>query len=384
MTNNLRQKMLDYIARHQLLDLASSVAVPVVVMLSGGGDSVALLHLLKRAIAAGDANLDISVLHFNHQLRGEQSRADEAFVTDLCKQLDLPLQLHRCDVAAYAGEHKLNLEDAGRILRYQAAQQQLDQHCAHHQLAADCGRILTAHTRDDRVENFFARAIFGAGLGALAGIAPRRGRIVRPLLNIDRRELREWLLAKGHAWREDPSNDDLSKTRAFIRARIVPEAEKLRPNFRQNLARTMDLIAGDDRLLSDMARGFARDFCLSRQAEQRIVLDVPLLLTLDPVMTRRTLRSAITETFSDAARLDAAHIEAIMGGLDVLRQQVNTAAETPAEQVSKKVSSTQVLFARDIPPGLRVQLKYATIEIARIAPADLHNGSEDGQKKEGS
>jgi len=362
---SLQERIHEYVVRHKLLDMDAS-DVPTLVMLSGGGDSVALLHLLTSGndeITECVQPSTITVLHINHQLRGEESDADEVFSRELCKQLELPIVVRRIDAAGYAADNKLNLEDACRILRYKEAEKLLDELCKQQEVPSSSGHIVVAHTRDDRVENFFARAIYGSGLGALAGISPQRGRIIRPLLDIDRKELRDWLTAGKHQWREDPSNDDLSRTRAFIRARIVPEAEKLRPNFRENLARTMDLIADDDTLLSSMALDFARGFCLEREAGERIVLDARLLLTLDPVMARRTIRTAITETFDDASRLDASHVKAIMKGLDTLRQLLE--ADTGSHA---KLRPAKVIFARDVPPALRVRLNYDTIEVARIRP----------------
>jgi tRNA(Ile)-lysidine synthase len=343
--------MLAYAGRHGLFDESS----PLLLMLSGGGDSVALLHLLARVCK--ERSQDLRVIHINHQLRGAEADADEAFVEQLCQYLGISCKLVRLDVAAYAVEHKLNLEDAGRILRYRAAENHLDELCSMQGKSPDEGRIVTAHTRDDRVENFFTRAIYGSGLGGLAGMAPRRGRIVRPLLDIDRARLRDFLSAESHAWREDPSNEDLSRTRAFIRARIIPEAEKLRPNFRENLARTMDLVADDDKVLSDMALSFAQNFCLERCKDEFIALDASLMLTLDPIMARRALRAAITETFEDASRLDASHLEAILEGMGILRQLANE---------GKKLPPRKKLFSRDIPPALRVTIICDTIRIARI------------------
>ena len=351
---SLVQRTNNYIDAHSLFEGSALLLV----MLSGGGDSVALLHLLKEAkCLESGLEYDIAVMHINHQLRGAEADADEAFVVDLCRKLGLQLKLCRLDVAGYAKEHKLNLEDAGRKLRYSEAERHLDELCDERQILRSQGRIVIAHTRDDRVENFFARAIYGSGLGGLAGMAPRRGRIVRPLLDIDRKELRDWLLEQGHTWREDPSNEDTARTRAFIRARIVPEAEKLRPNFRENLARTMDLAADDDKLLSDMARSFAQDFCLQREKGESITLDAQLILTLDPVMVRRVIRCAIVETFEDASRLDASHIAAILEGLDILHKLL---------EGGEKLPPRKILYARDIPPALRVKINCATIEIARI------------------
>jgi len=327
-------------------------------MLSGGGDSVALLHLLADSqYSEFKTDYNLSVMHVNHQLRGEDADADEAFVIRVCQQLGVAIEVRHIDVARYAQRRKLNLEDAGRILRYREAEAYLDELCELRQEPKDKGRILTAHTRDDRVENFFVRAIYGSGLGGLAGMAAKRGRIVRPLLDIDRAELRDWLITEGHAWREDSSNEDTSRTRAFIRAHIVPEAEKLRPNFRENLARTMDFVADDDSLLSGMALSFAQDFCLERNESESIVLDARLMLTLDPIMARRVIRCAITETFEDASRLDASHVMAILEGLDELRRLVDGGEKLPPRKL---------LFSRDIPPALRVKINCATIEVARI------------------
>ena len=351
---SLLQQMNEYVDVHNLFVEDS----PLLVMLSGGGDSVALLHLLSEVKCfESEPEYDISVMHINHQLRGKEADGDEHFAVELCRKLGFQLEVRRLDVAGYAKEHKLNLEDAGRRLRYLEAERYLDELCGARQVPQGQGRIVTAHTRDDRVENFFARAIYGSGLGGLAGMAPKRGRIVRPLLDVDRKELRDWLTSQGYTWREDPSNEDTSKTRAFIRAEIIPKAEKLRPNFRENLARTMDLVADDDRLLSDMARSFAQDFCLERTLNESITLDARLVLTLDPVMARRVIRCAIVETFEDASRLDASHIVAILEGLDVLRRLV---------EGGEKLPPRKILYARDIPSALRVKINCATIEIARI------------------
>ena len=348
--------MLDYLTEHSLL----VEGAPLLVMLSGGGDSVALLHLLATAGECVQSE-KISVLHINHLLRGADSDGDEAFVRELCEGLSVPCEIRRLDVAAYAAEQGgLNLEDAGRILRYQEADKLLDQLCDEARVSREDGRIATAHTRDDRVETFFMRAIYGSGTGALAGIAPKRQRIIRPLLDIDRAELRNWLEENAHSWREDKSNEDMRRTRAFIRAKIVPEAEKLRPNFRENLARTMDLIADDDRLLTNMAKQFARDFCVEREAEETVALDARLLLTLDRVMMRRVIRTAITETFADASRLESSHLEAIVAGMDALRKELLKDADVSTQ-------GKKLVFTRDIPPALRVKLNYDTLVVARIS-----------------
>ena len=306
-----------------LLTELFDATTPLVVMVSGGGDSVALLSLLASS-AFGKrtpAPERVRVLHVNHGLRAQQADADEAFTVGLCGQLGYSCERRHLDVAARAAEEKRNVEDLGRQLRYEAAEELCDELCAQLEVDPAAGRIVTAHTLDDRVETFFERALFGAGTGALASIRPTRGRIARPLLRCDRAALRDWLQAQGQDWREDATNGDTTRTRAFIRARIVPAAEELAPAFRANLERTMDLLAEDDGLLDELAASFAHDFSDGGTAAEdalmfdddddddtqgsderdTLMFDADLMATLDPVMARRTLRRALLDAFPEEA-----------------------------------------------------------------------------------
>ena len=306
-------------------------STPLVVMVSGGGDSVALLHLLV-AGAFKDQNetgsptpCRIQVLHVDHGLRGKAADADAAFVGALCEQLGCSCVVRHFDVATLAAARKRNVEDLGRELRYGAAEELADE-------LGESARIVTAHTRDDRIETFFERALLGAGPGALASIRPVRGRIVRPLLRCDRADLRAWLREIAQPWREDASNSDMTRTRAFIRARIVPAAAELAPAFRDNLERTMDLLAEDDALLDALASGFARDFCDERSPGELLVLNADLLATLDSVMARRVLRRALLDTFPHAARLSQARYRELEGALREPDYRVDLGFDLRAER----------------------------------------------------
>lgn len=320
------------VARHDLL--ASDA--PVLVMLSGGGDSVALLRVLA---SGGLGERPTRALHVNHLLRGEESVADEEFCAELCDELGIECRVVRFDVAAYARDEALNLEDAGRIIRYRFADEELDAWCHEIGVPSSRGRIATAHTLDDRVETFFMRVISGSGPGALSSIAARRGRVIRPLIESGREEVRAALEADGHGWREDASNSDTARSRALVRAELLPVARRLNPNYRAAVARSMDLFGDDDALLARMAAGFARDFADRAPGEVRF--DRQWMLTLDRAMARRTVRTAVLETFPDASRLEAAHVEAIVDGL--------------AEDT----------FRRDLPGGLSAFTEYATLVVSR-------------------
>lgn len=320
------------VARHDLLTPDS----PVLVMLSGGGDSVALLTVLASG-ALGER--PIRALHVNHLLRREESEADEEFCVELCEELGIGCRVVRYDVAAYAESERLNLEDAGRIIRYRFADEELDAWCLELGVPSSRGRIATAHTLDDRVETFFMRVISGAGPGALSSIAARRGRVIRPLIECGRDELRAALAAADRRWREDASNSDTTRSRALVRAELLPVAQRLNPNYRAAVARTMDLLGDDDALLTRMADGFARDFAYPASGEVRF--DRRWMLTLDRAMARRTVRAAVLDAFPEASRLEAAHVEAIVDGL--------------AEDG----------FRRDLPGGLSAFTEYATLVVSR-------------------
>src|SRR5262245_45629061 len=165
----------------------------LVAAVSGGSDSMALLHILHELHRAGDLRL-AGVVHVNHQLR-TSAGADEEFVRAAADALDLPVLVERDDVAARAAREKRSIEDAGRAVRYDA----FDRACAH--FAA--GAVALGHTRDDQAETFLLRLVRGAGPRGLASMYPRNGAIVRPLIACRRSDLRVWLAGRHVTFVED-------------------------------------------------------------------------------------------------------------------------------------------------------------------------------------
>ncbi|MCL4079419.1 tRNA lysidine(34) synthetase TilS [Coriobacteriia bacterium Es71-Z0120] len=318
----------------------------VVALVSGGADSVALLRLLVSG-AFGDLQGRIRVLHVDHMLRGADSLADAAFVEALAAELSVPCRVVRYDVADFAEQEGLNLEDAGRRVRYRFAEQEADALTDELGAPRSRARIAVAHTLDDHVETFLMRLLTGAGASGLRGIRPVRGRVVRPLLGVRRSEVREWLAAQGAEWREDATNADTARTRAWVRAELLPVIESRFPSFAQTTERTLRILADEDDLLAEMAEAFARDF--ATVAPERVEFDKARMATLSRAMARRTVRAALTVAFPDAGRLEAEHVEALIEGLS---------CES---------------FARDLPFGLRAETEYATLAVSRRghAPAPI-------------
>ena len=219
----VRDKISRYIRERSLLRAGARVVLAV----SGGADSVALLRVLLDL--RGDLGIVLAVGHFNHGLRGAASRADEAFVAELARQHELDYFAGHGDVHDHASDSKLGIEAAARELRYRwlaqlAGEQRFD-------------AVATAHTLDDQAETVLLKFLRGAGTRGLAGIYPiverENLRIVRPLLCVSRDEVETYLESLGQEWREDETNLDRRFTRNRVRHDLLPLLEReFNPNIR--------------------------------------------------------------------------------------------------------------------------------------------------------
>jgi tRNA(Ile)-lysidine synthetase-like protein len=184
----------------------------LVVAVSGGADSTALALLLTALAPALGARV-AALAHLNHQLR-DAAGADEAFCRELADRIGVPFATRRADVRAAARTAKTSVEDAARTVRYLFLSEVA--------LAHGATRIAVGHTRDDQAETVLLRLARGAGPAGLAGIHPRVGQVVRPLLDARRRDIEAWLVERGQPWREDESNQDRAIPRNRVRHEIVP------------------------------------------------------------------------------------------------------------------------------------------------------------------
>ena len=230
-------------------------AAPLCVAVSGGADSVALLHALVRLRAwlGGRPPYGLVAAHFHHGIRGAEADADAAFVADLCGSLGVPLRIGRGDVPAEAARTGESEEMAARRLR----------HAFLAATAAERGAeaLATGHTLDDQAELFFLRLKRGASARGLSGMRPFEPASgasparVRPLLRVRHAALADWLRSEGLAWREDATNASDDADRNRIRHRVVPAVlDAFGPAFLSTLARSMDLLRDDADLLDALAR----------------------------------------------------------------------------------------------------------------------------------
>ena len=327
--------MTDVLEKARATIAAHDLAAPdaaVLLMVSGGSDSTALAYLGAALREAGDVG-PVAMLHVNHQLRGEDADADERFVAALAEALDIPLFICSIDIAAEAERSRENVEAVARRERYLAANEALRSMCQHEGRPLSEARIFTAHTADDRIENFYMRSIVGTGPGGFRSMLYRNGPVVRPLLDVTRDELRDYLAAREAAGetvvrdgscalcREDATNAHTDRFRAYVRHKIVPAAKEWNSALPEVLTRSMNLIADEDDMLCGMAEKLAEEsaewvaeddtFGIDRSEGFRLL---PAFGKAERPLQRRAVLRLLEAMLGPDARVEAASVEAVLAG----------------------------------------------------------------------
>lgn len=311
-------------------------AAPVILMVSGGADSMALLHMavtepLDLGDGAGLAHIAkerLHVLHVNHLLRGADADADQHFVQETCDSLGIPCTALCVDVAKLAQERDGNVEDVGRRVRYDAARELAQKLCTEQGVSRQKAKILTAHTADDRAETFMMNVMHGSGMSGLASIPRHRGLIYRPLLDYTHDQLKDWLKARDLDWHEDATNTDTHYLRAYMRHNVLPLLKARNPMLVQTVCKIADLMADEDDYLEAKAARKLRQITL-RKSESSLVLDALKLSTTDVVIARRVVRivarQLIPEAWLEFRHVDAV-LEAVAAGVGVANLPQNLEA----------------------------------------------------------
>ncbi|MBO5263615.1 MAG: tRNA lysidine(34) synthetase TilS [Bacteroidaceae bacterium] len=234
-------KVAKYIQQKELM----SEGAKVLVAISGGADSVALLIVLKRL------GYDCEALHCNFHLRGDESLRDEMFVRDLCKKEGVKLTVVHFDTAAYAAEKGISIEMAAREQRYEAFES--------HRKECGATAIAVAHHRNDSAETMLLNLVRGTGLKGLHGIQPKNGYVVRPLLCVERNEIVEYLEWRGAGYVTDSTNLESEFTRNRIRLQIIPLLQEINPSIIESLAATAERLGEAEKVYAKgIEEGIAR------------------------------------------------------------------------------------------------------------------------------
>ncbi|MBQ9955637.1 MAG: tRNA lysidine(34) synthetase TilS [Eggerthellaceae bacterium] len=329
----------------------------VLLMVSGGSDSTALAYLADEMRAGGHLGA-VAMLHVNHKLRGQDAEDDARFVSELAAILHIPLFMCEIDVAREAQRTGGNVEAIARHERYLAANEALRSMCQHEAFPLADGRIFTAHTADDRVENFYMRSIVGTGPGGFRSMLYANGPVVRPVLDASREELRAYVRereasgavvacdAQGHLWREDATNAHTDRFRAYVRHEIVPRAKERNPQLLDVLTRSMNLIADEDDMLDGMTQEVIGRCVKWEQESEEWGVDVSEGFRLLPCfgaeplpLQRRAVFSLVGRMLGPDVRVETATVEAVLAGFEMVPNELETqeaAGDAPAASVRPK------------------------------------------------
>ena len=303
------EKVIDIIRKQSLISDGDKLVVAV----SGGADSVCLLHILARH--RDGLGVELHAAHLNHQLRRAESDADAGYVLALAKKLGMPVTIDSQDVAAYRDRKKGSLEEAAREVRYKFL--------ADIAIKVGASKVVTGHTCDDHIETILLHLLRGAGTTGLRGLQSRsalpyaekscRLELIRPLLEIARRETVGYCRRYRLAPRSDSSNELPSFLRNRIRLELLPVLRSYNPGIDKALLRLAD-IAGDDISFIEEQASVVWPGLIQKDGEA-LYLDLNKMLALPSALQRQVFRKAVRELRGDLKDVEADHIEAMVESL---------------------------------------------------------------------
>ena len=341
------KKVRDYMREHEM----TAPGDAVIVALSGGADSVCLLTVLKQLATP---EFLLRAVHVHHGIRGAAADRDEAFAQKLCESLSVPLCVAYCHVPAYAAEHGLSEEEAGRILRYQV----LEKAAGKWEQELPAGsrvKIALAHHRDDNAETILHHLLRGSGLTGLAGIRPVQGRRIRPLLCVGREEIRAYLEAGHISWCEDSTNQSPDYTRNRIRSQVLPLLKTaVNEQAEEHILQAGQIIGQADAYLRQQAEEIWQEAVCGREED---LAAIPL--------TAFARQPEILKTYLIRHMLDQLH----PGWKDIGSRHFTAIAELAGKPVGSRL---------DLPGGLMARTGYETLEIVRKTEREVSVKTESG------
>ncbi|MBN2058333.1 MAG: tRNA lysidine(34) synthetase TilS [Candidatus Saganbacteria bacterium] len=297
----IKKKFLETISEYHMFEPGERVVVAV----SGGADSTALLYLL--AEYKQQLGLDLHIAHLNHMIRKNDAELDVRFVQGLAQKLGLPLSVESFDVQSYAKEENIGLEDAARRVRYGFFERVANQ--------VKASKIAVAHSADDNVETFLMRLLRGSGLKGLCGIPPVRGRIVRPMISIWRRQIEDYVGALKLVPRRDYTNYESKYMRNRVRLKLIPQLKIYNINIKEIILQTILLLTEDREFVDGMAEEALADVYVS-VGDNELRLDIEGILEWDYALQGHLLRKAIERVKGDLFDLTYKHIQEILDKLE--------------------------------------------------------------------
>jgi tRNA(Ile)-lysidine synthase len=304
MLSDFEKKIADFVITNRLFESADRIVLAV----SGGADSTALLYVLQALKDGKIIRADVVCAHINHQLRGADADGDEDFVVTLARDLQLPVTTRRVDVRGFARDNKISIETAARQLRIENLLDIAKE--------SNCGWIATAHHKNDNAETILQRLIRGTGFRGLGGIWPVRIfaddiRFVRPLLSVTRDEINEYLQKRNIKWRTDHTNADCTYTRNFIRHRLLPAVQQ---DCKGSIVKELSKLAASARKFYDLVCNCAEKVWpqLSDCSTCELKLNLKMFVTQHPEIMVELIRRSLTAVGSGQRDVTGRHFKRIL------------------------------------------------------------------------
>lgn len=328
MMPEVTQKVARFCVKHSLLVKKDHLVIGV----SGGPDSLCLLHLLVQFRSTFD--LTLTIAHLNHQLRDVHSQADEAFVREIAERWQIPLRVETCEVAALAAQRKQSIEEAARQLRYAFLWRTA--------LEVGAAKVAVGHNAGDQVETVLMHFLRGTGLAGLRGMLPLVDlaglrlkaedvpassapvKLIRPLLDISREEIEAYCQAHHLSPRQDASNQDTTFFRNRLRHELIPQLETYNPNIRQIIRRTAKVITADVEILEAELDRVWRNV-VKNETPDWLEFDLAGWANLPLALKRATLRRAIQTLRRSLRDISFEHIES---AIDLIEKRETSSQAT--------------------------------------------------------
>ncbi len=293
----MEDKIISTIKRYDMLKSGDGVVVGV----SGGPDSLCLLYILYGM--REEFGLNLYVAHINHGIRGNEADEDARFVEETAGILDLPFFMRKVNVPEIAENTGLSCELVGRNIRYEFFDEVA--------VKTQAQKIAVAHNKNDLAETFLLHLIRGSGPTGLVGIRPVNGRVIRPLIEVSREEIEEYIRSNGLKPRIDATNYEEIYNRNRVRLKVIPCMETLNPGLIDSIARTASILRDDEDFFDNIVRKLAKD-CI-RTEDGGVSVDVRQLLLMRPSVRNRVIRYAVKLLKGDYLNLELKHIDDVVG-----------------------------------------------------------------------
>ena len=326
----MKDKVLQTIQKYNLIENADKIVVGV----SGGPDSIVLLNILYELKNDKSLNLnfEICVAHINHMLR-QEAIEDEEYVKKFAKEKQIDFYSKRIDVKKIANNSKIGTEEAGRKVRYQFFEEILKK--------TNSNKIAIAHNKNDSIETIFMHILRGSGLNGLKGIEPKRGNLIRPIIECEREEIEKYCDAKKLNPRIDKTNFENKYTRNKIRNVLIPYIKKeFNPNIIETVNRLSKLIIQEEQYIENEVKKIYKKIVIS-QKEKEIILDLKEFNKQEKVIKSRLILYTITRIFGSSQGIENIHIEDI---IKLCSNNIGNKFLTPNKNIKILVKNHKIYF----------------------------------------